>query len=150
MADAAAGSLPSLPPRRRWLDTADLAPQAGAEWGDADVPIIDERPLFTQARELEGGPYSVMPDGAEQVPTNFYSGIDSSALVRAVKLANEMPPQVVTSEGTAPIPGDQRSLLKSGSEAGKLLLDTIDRGANASSNELERAVMLRMRGAGLI
>ena len=145
VADAAASGEAEQFPRARWLEIADVPLADGKELGDADVPVVDERAVFTQARDMEGGPYSVMPDGGEQVPTDFYAGIDLAAVGRAVTVANSQPAEVITPEGKAAIPEDQRALLEQGSDAAKILLKTIDRGPNATSKELERAVHSRMR-----
>jgi hypothetical protein len=150
MADAAGSGAPEQFPRTRWIDIADVPVAEGKELGDAEVPIVDERPVFKQGRDMEGGPYNVMPDGGEQVPTDFYAGIDLDAIGRAVAVANMQPPEVVTPEGKATIPEEQRTLLEQGSDAAKQLLVTIDRGPNATSEDLERAVHSRMRDAGLI
>jgi hypothetical protein len=136
--------------RPRWLDTADDGPPLGEpELDDIDAPILDEPPFVTMVRNMEGGPYHIAPDSGEQVPTDFYAKVSKRALRRAAEFAKDRPGEV-TPEGKAVIPAEERKFLEKTGPAGQKLLETLERGLEATTPELEEAVENRLRDAGLL
>ncbi len=120
--------------RPKWLDIADAGPDLGEpEWDDARVPILEEPPFVTELRRMEGGPWYLMPDSGEQVPTDFYADIDSRALEDAIKFAKKRPAKAFTPDGKAAIPANVRELLENGGYAAQALLETLERGLDAAT-----------------
>jgi hypothetical protein len=127
----------------RWLDIAPIA--GGSEFSDEQVPLLDEPPLVTEARRLSGGPYLLAPDSAEQMPTDFLA-VDGDA---GVKEVIELAQSKLESASTSTVSDKLRIYLESGGEASKLLLNTLGRGLEAATPELEAASRERLAKAGL-
>lgn len=130
------------PPELRWLDfeaDSDIPPP---DWA---IPILEESPTVTEVRNMEGGPWYLMPDSGEQVPPDFYADIDKDAARRALKVARQKPAKMFTPDGKAVVPADVRELLKKGGLAGDALLKTLERGLEATTYEIREAANKRLR-----
>jgi len=124
-----------------WLNVAPVA--GGPELPDEQVPILDEPPIITEARRLPGGPYLVAPDSAEQMPTDFLAVEGDDGVNHVIKQAKATVTQVT-------VPDAQREYLEGGGQAARLLLQTLQRGLEAATPELEAASLDRLTKAGLL
>jgi|GEM_PF-4786265 len=129
-----------------WLD---MTRDDGTPLDDEEIPILDEPPFVTQVRTMEGGPYYILPDSGEQVPTDFFAHIDLESVREAIDDANSRP-EKVTPEGEAILPEDHVRYLQQGGPAAAKLLATLRRGIDATTPEFEEAVHRRMSDAGLL
>lgn len=125
----------------KWLDVKPVA--GGPELPDEEVPILDEPPVVTEARTLPGGPYLLAPDSAEQMPTDFLAVNGEEGIESVIE-------QAQSAHRGARVPDEQRRYLEAGGQAARQLLETLDRGLEAATPELEAASIERLAKAGLL
>jgi hypothetical protein len=130
-----------------WL--RETAPD-GSPLDELQVRIPLEAGWITELRALDGGPYYVTADSGEQIPPNFYAGIDPKAIAEAAKAAKAAPPENVTPDGKTVLPPEQESHLKNSGPAGRKLLERLERGLEASTPKLREAMQERRRKEGLL
>jgi hypothetical protein len=129
-----------------WLD---MTKDDGTPLDDEEIPILDEPPFVTQVRMMEGGPYYILPDSGEQVPTDFFAHIDLDSVREGIEAANARSEEV-TPEGKAILPEAHVTHLERGGPAAAKLLTVLQRGIDATTPEFEEAVHQRMSDAGLL
>jgi hypothetical protein len=129
-----------------WLD---ITRDDGTPLDDEEIPILDEPPFVTQVRMMTGGPYYILPDSGEQIPSDFFAHIDLDTVKEALENANKRHEEV-DPDGKAVLPEDHRSYLEKGGPAAKKLLATLQRGIDATTPDFEKAVEKRMSDTGLL
>jgi hypothetical protein len=103
-----------------------------SELADAQVKI-PESPHVVSLRNSKGGPYYLAPDSAEPLPSGMWSELDPEKVIAEAKRMNTELTQV---EHATPVPAALRQHLEHGGPAAQKLLETLDRGLEASSTEL--------------
>lgn len=128
-----------------------VAPGPGApELADEQIPIPLEPPRITELRHAKGGPYLLAPDSAEPVPPEMWNGLDDLVVYEQAQQieqrladphARHLPARLMCAR--------ERGALKSGGPAARRLLDTLDRGLEATTRELDAAIEAQLRDQGL-
>jgi hypothetical protein len=127
-----------------WLVQPDGAPEPRD--GDVKVPI--EPPYVTKLRDAPEGlrPFIVAPGSADWAPPDLLAVRDTSVVETNTERRNAMLEQDNGEQGQVRLPAAQRRYLdEAAHDAAKKLLQVLDRGMEASSRELDEAVLERRR-----
>jgi hypothetical protein len=109
-----------------------------------------EPPHVTELRNAEGGPYYLAPDSAEPVPPEIWDGLDDEVVVeQVIETQNHQGDLSATDKQPMFLLPKDRTYLKAGGPAAKKLLETLDRGLEATTPELDEAIEAKLRKAGL-
>jgi hypothetical protein len=131
-----------------WLDIA-VTQSGSGELSDEAVPIPPEPAFISELRDSERGTLYVMPDSAEPVPPEILAGLDGAKVTRE---ARDNPARIRVSKegGRVILAKAERDHLKSGGDDARLLLETLERGLDATTTKLETAADDRLRQDGLL
>jgi hypothetical protein len=123
----------------------------GSPLDELEVKMPLEPAWVTEMRTLDGGPYYVTADSGQQVPPDFYAGIDCGALPELIEASDELERETtVEPDGSLRLPEKMRERLDSSGPGGVRLLTALERGLEASSPELRKRIQERRRKEGLL